>query len=269
MYQPQPRELTGAEIAVVGMAGRFPGAPGVDALWRNLVEGVEGIRRFTADELRDAGIPDAVIADPAYVPAGGWLAEADHFDAAFFRYTPREAEITDPQQRLFLECAWAALEDAGYAPSKITVPTGVYAGTSQSVYWIENLLPNRALLAGGAAYDAMVGNDKDYLASRVAYKLGLRGPALGVQTACSTSLVAVHVACRALLGGECDLALAGGASVHNVKPRGYFYRDGAIFSPDGHCRAFDASAAGTVGGSGADASNARQWPSGEKMAPSR
>ncbi|HLM67452.1 MAG TPA: type I polyketide synthase, partial [Longimicrobium sp.] len=250
-YQPQPRELTGAEIAVVGMAGRFPGADGVDALWRNLVDGVEGIRRFTPDELRAAGIPDAAVADPSYVPAGGWLADADAFDAAFFRYTPREAEITDPQHRLFLECAWAALEDAGYAPSRISVPTGVYAGVSQSVYWIENLLPNRALLAGGAAYDAMVGNDKDYLASRVAYKLGLRGPALGVQTACSTSLVAVHVACRALLGGECDLALAGGASVHNVQPRGYMYRDGAIFSPDGHCRPFDASAGGTISGSGA------------------
>ncbi len=251
MDQPHPRELTGAEIAVVGMAGRFPGAADVDALWRNLVDGVEGIRRFTPDELRAAGVPDTVIADPSYVPAGGWLADADMFDAAFFRYTPREAEITDPQHRVFLECAWAALEDAGYAPSKITVPTGVYAGVSQSVYWIQNLLPNRALLAGGAAYDAMVGNDKDYLASRVAYRLGLRGPALGVQTACSTSLVAVHVACRALLGGECDLALAGGASVHDTKPRGYVYRDGAIYAPDGHCRAFDAQAGGTVGGSGA------------------
>jgi acyl transferase domain-containing protein len=251
MDQPHARELTGAEIAVVGMAGRFPGADSVHALWRNLVDGVEGIRRFTPDELRAAGVPDAVIADPSYVPAGGWLADADGFDAAFFRYTPREAEITDPQHRVFLECAWAALEDAGYAPSRITVPTGVYAGVSQSVYWIENLLPNRALLAGGAVYDAMVGNDKDYLASRVAYKLGLRGPALGVQTACSTSLVAVHVACRALLGGECDLALAGGASVHSVKPRGYVYRDGAIYAPDGHCRAFDAQAGGTVGGSGA------------------
>jgi phthiocerol/phenolphthiocerol synthesis type-I polyketide synthase E len=251
MYQPQPRELTGAEIAVVGMAGRFPGAPSVDALWRNLVDGVEGIRRFTPDELRAAGIPEAVIADPSYVPAGGWLADADHFDASFFRYTPREAEITDPQHRVFLECAWAALEDAGYPPSKIGVPTGVYAGVSQSVYWIENLLPNRALLAGGAAYDVMVGNDKDYLASRVAYKLGLHGPAVGVQTACSTSLVAVHVACRALLSGDCDLALAGGASIHNVQPRGYLYREGAIYSPDGHCRAFDGQAGGTVGGSGA------------------
>ncbi|HEX2078225.1 MAG TPA: SDR family NAD(P)-dependent oxidoreductase [Longimicrobium sp.] len=251
MYQQQPRETTGAEVAVIGMAGRFPGAPGVSHLWENLRDGVEGIPRFTPDELRAAGIPDAVLADPSFVPAGGWLAEADHFDAAFFRYTPREAEITDPQHRLFLECAWAALEDAGYAPSKVTVPTGVYAGVSQSVYWIENLIPNRAVMAGGAAYDAMVGNDKDYLASRVAYKLGLRGPAMGVQTACSTSLVAVHVACRALLSGDCDLALAGGSSVHSVKPRGYHYRDGAIYSPDGHCRTFDEQAGGTVTGAGA------------------
>ena len=251
MYQPQPRELTGAEIAVIGMAGRFPGADSVRALWRNLVDGVEGIRRFTADELRAAGVPGATLADPHYVPAGGWLADADYFDAAFFRYTPREAEITDPQHRLFLECAWSALEDAGYAPSKLAVPTGVYAGVSQSVYWIENLLSNRALMATGAGYEIMVGNDKDYLASRVSYRLGLRGPAMVVQTACSTSLVAVHAACRALLSGDCDLALAGGASVHQAKPRGYTYREGAIFSPDGHCRAFDAQAAGTVGGSGA------------------
>ncbi|HEX2206891.1 MAG TPA: type I polyketide synthase, partial [Longimicrobium sp.] len=251
MYQPQPRALTGAEIAIIGMAGRFPGAPGVDALWRNLVDGVEGIRRFTPDELRAAGHSDALIQHPEYIPAGGWLEDADHFDAPFFRYTPREAEITDPQHRTFLECAWSALEDAGYAPSKISVPAGVYAGVTQSVYWIENLLPNKALLAGGAGYDVMVGNDKDYLASRVAYKLGLRGPAIAIQTACSTSLVAVHVACRALLGGECDLALAGGASVHRVEPSGYVYREGAILSPDGHCRAFDEQAAGTVIGSGA------------------
>ena len=156
MDQQQPRETTGAEIAVIGMAGRFPGAAGVAELWRNLVAGVEGIRRFTPDELRAAGVPDAVLADPAYVPAGGWLAEADHFDAAFFRYTPREAEITDPQHRLFLECAWTALEDAGYAPSNLQVPAGVYAGVSQSAYWFENLLPNRAVMAGGAVYDVCI-----------------------------------------------------------------------------------------------------------------
>jgi acyl transferase domain-containing protein len=251
MYQPQPRELTGAEIAVVGMAGRFPGAPGVDALWRNLAGGVSGIHRFTPDELRAAGLSDALIDDPTFVAAGGWLSQADHFDAAFFRYTPREAELTDPQQRIFLECAWSALEDAGYAPGKLAVPVGVFAGVSQSMYWIDNLLPNRALLAAGAGYEMMVGNDKDYVASRVAYKLGLRGPAVCVQTACSTSLVAVHQACRALLGGDCDLALAGGASVHHVKLVAHRYREGAIFSPDGHCRAFDEQAAGTVGGSGA------------------
>jgi phthiocerol/phenolphthiocerol synthesis type-I polyketide synthase E len=251
MHQHRPRETTGAEIAVIGMAGRFPAAPGVSRFWENLRDGVEGIRRFTPDELRAAGVPDAVLADPSYVPAYGWLAEADHFDAAFFRYTPREAEITDPQHRLFLECAWSALEDAGYAPSRMDVAAGVYAGVCQSAYWIENLLSNRALLADGAAYDVMVGNDKDFFASRVAYKLGLRGPAVSVQTACSTSLVAVHTACRALLSGDCDLALAGGAAVHHVKPRGYVYREGAIHSPDGHCRAFDERAAGIVSGAGA------------------
>ena len=245
------REPTGAEIAVIGMAGRFPGAPSVAALWDNLAAGVESVRAFTESELRAAGVDDATLADPAYVRAGGWLEGADLFDAPFFHFTPREAETTDPQHRVFLECAWEALEDAGYAPRKFTGPVGVYAGMAPSAYLLENLLPNRALLAGGAAFDVMVGNDKDYLATRVSYKLGLRGPSLSVQTACSTSLVAVHLACRALVGGECDLALAGGVSVHHVKPRGYPFREGGILSPDGHCRAFDADARGTVGGAGA------------------
>jgi phthiocerol/phenolphthiocerol synthesis type-I polyketide synthase E len=251
MYAAQPRELTGAEIAVVGMAGRFPGAPGVAQLWDNLRDGVEGISRFTPDELRAAGVDPALLADPAYVPAAGWLRDAEWFDAAFFRFTPSEALITDPQHRLLLECAWEALESAGYAPAKFAGPVGVYAGVSGSAYLMENLLPNRALLAGGAMYDVMVGNDKDYLATRVSYKLGLRGPSLAVQTACSSSLVAVHLACRGLLCGECDLALAGGASIPQVRPRGYRWREGGILSPDGRCRAFDAQSGGTVSGAGA------------------
>ncbi|HEX2204792.1 MAG TPA: beta-ketoacyl synthase N-terminal-like domain-containing protein [Longimicrobium sp.] len=245
------REPTGAEIAVIGMSGRFPGAPGVDALWRNLLGGVESVRAFTDDELRAAGVGDAELASPGYVRAAGWVEGADLFDAPFFGFAPREAETTDPQQRIFLECAWEAMEDAGYAPSKHAGSVGVYAGTAASAYFLENLLPYRALLADGAGFDLMVGNDKDFLPTRVSYKLGLRGPSVAVQTACSTSLVAIHTACRALLGGECDLALAGGVSVHHVKPRGYPFRDGGILSPDGHCRAFDADAKGTVGGGGA------------------
>ncbi|HEX8244313.1 MAG TPA: polyketide synthase, partial [Longimicrobium sp.] len=247
------REPTGAEIAIVGMAGRFPGAASVDALWENLRAGVESISRFTPDELRAAGVDDETLADPAFVPAYGHLSNAAHFDAPFFGCTPREAETTDPQQRVFLEVAWEAMEHAGYGPGTCDVPVGVYAGMGAPVYLMSNLLPYRELSAGGALFDLFVNNDKDYLPTRVSYKLGLRGPSLSVQTACSTSLVAVHVACRALLGGECDLALAGGVSIHSVLPRGYTWRDGAILSPDGHCRAFDEQAAGTVGGAGAAA----------------
>jgi phthiocerol/phenolphthiocerol synthesis type-I polyketide synthase E len=247
------REPTGAEIAIVGMAGRFPGAPSVDALWENLRAGVEGISRFTPDELRAAGVDDETLADPAFVPVFGHLDNPAHFDAPFFGFTPREAETTDPQQRAFLEVAWEAMEHAGYGPGTCDVPVGVYAGMGVSLYLMFNLLPYRELTAGGAGFDLMVSNDKDFLPTRVSYKLGLRGPAVAVQTACSTSLVAVHVACRALLGGECDLALAGGAAIHSFAPRGYTWRDGAILSPDGHCRAFDEQAAGTVPGLGAAA----------------
>ncbi|HEX2078088.1 MAG TPA: amino acid adenylation domain-containing protein [Longimicrobium sp.] len=246
----EPRRPTGAEIAIIGMAGRFPGAPGVDALWENLRAGVEGISRFSDEELRAAGVDDATLADPAYVRAGGWLAGAADFDAAFFGFAPREAEATDPQHRVFLEVAWEALEHAGYGPGTYAGPVGVYAGTGAGGYLLHNLLPYAAELAS-AGFDVMVGNEKDFLPTRVSYKLGLEGPSLLVQTACSTSLVTVHVACRALLGGECDMALAGGVSIASALPRGYTWRDGSIASPDGHCRAFDAAAEGTVPGAGA------------------
>jgi phthiocerol/phenolphthiocerol synthesis type-I polyketide synthase E len=245
----QTNEPTGLEIAVVGMAGRFPGAPGVDALWANLRAGVESIRRFTDQELDAAGVPDAVRAHPAYVPAGGALAEVDLFDAAFFGFTPREAQVTDPQQRLFLEVAWEALENAGYDSARVPGRVGVYAGTSMSSYYL-NLLsrPDVTAAAGGMAVN--MGNDKDFLATRAAFKMGLEGPAVVVQTACSTSLVAVHLACQALLGGDCDMALVGGSAVTANQHTGYFYEQGNILSPDGHCRTFDADARGTVGGSG-------------------
>src|SRR4051812_3071335 len=249
MSQAERREPTGAEIAIVGMAGRFPGAEGVDALWENLKAEVESISRFTVDELRAAGVDDETLSDPAYVPALGWLPDAADFDAGFFGFTPCEAEITDPQQRLFLELAWAALEHAGYGPGTCDAPVGVYAGTGASLYLLNNVLPYAALL-GRAGYDVMVGNDKDFMPTRVSYKLGLRGPSMSVQTACSTSLVAVHVACRALLGGECEIALAGGVSLVSVRPRGYTWRDGGISSADGYCRAFDEQASGAVAGAG-------------------
>jgi acyl transferase domain-containing protein len=245
----QTNEPTGLEIAVVGMAGRFPGAPGVDALWANLRAEVESIRRFSDEELIAAGVPESLRTDPAYVPARGALAEVDRFDAAFFGFTPREAQVTDPQQRLFLEVAWEALEHAGYDAARVPGRVGVYAGTSTSSYYL-NLLSRPDVTAAAGDMAVRMGNDKDYLASRAAFKMGLEGPAVVVQTACSTSLVAVHLACQALLGGDCDMALVGGSSVTAQQHNGYLYQQGNIRSPDGHCRAFDADARGTVGGSG-------------------
>jgi acyl transferase domain-containing protein len=245
----QTNEPTGLEIAVVGMAGRFPGAPGVDALWANLRAGVESIRRFTDEELAAAGVPESLRADPAYIPAGGALEEVDRFDAAFFGFTPREAEVTDPQQRMFLEVAWEAMEHAGYDAARVPGRVGVYAGCSMSSYYL-NLLSRPDVTAAAGEMAVHMGNDKDFLATRAAFKMGLEGPAVVVQTACSTSLVAVHLACQALLGGDCDMALVGGSAVTAHQHMGYMYQPGHIRSPDGHCRAFDAQAQGTVRGSG-------------------
>jgi phthiocerol/phenolphthiocerol synthesis type-I polyketide synthase E len=245
----QSNEPTGLEIAVVGMAGRFPGAPGVDALWANLRAGVESIRHFTDEELIAAGVPESLRTNPAYVPVRGALAEADRFDAAFFRFTPREAEVTDPQQRLFLEVAWEALEHAGYDAARVPGRVGVYAGSSMSSYYL-NLLSRPDVAAAAGDLALRMGNDKDFLATRAAFKMGLEGPAVVVQTACSTSLVAVHMACQALLGGDCEMALVGGSSVTAQTHPGYVYQPGSILSPDGHCRAFDADARGTVAGNG-------------------
>ncbi|HEU0078641.1 MAG TPA: beta-ketoacyl synthase N-terminal-like domain-containing protein, partial [Longimicrobiaceae bacterium] len=237
------------EIAVVGMAGRFPGAPGVDALWANLRAGVESIRHFTDEELAAAGVPESLRAHPAYVPARGALAEVDRFDAAFFGFTPREAQVTDPQQRLFLEVAWEALEHAGYDAARVPGRVGVYAGTSMSSYYL-NLLSRPDVVAAAGEMAVHMGNAVDFLATRAAFKLGLEGPAVVVQTACSTSLVAVHLACQALLDGDCEMALVGGSAVTAHQHIGYLYQQGNILSPDGRCRAFDAQARGTVGGSG-------------------
>ncbi|HEY0602392.1 MAG TPA: SDR family NAD(P)-dependent oxidoreductase [Herpetosiphonaceae bacterium] len=237
------------EIAVVGLSGRFPGAPDIDTFWRNLCDGVESIALFSEQELLESGISPALLAQPGYVRAGGALDNIDLFDAAFFGYSPREAEIMDPQQRLFLECAWTALEHAGYAPDNIAVPTGVYAGVSLNRYWL-NLASNLDLVEALGSFHTVMSNDRDFLTTRISYKLNLHGPSLNIQTACSTSLVAVHTACQALLHHECDMALAGGVSIAVPTKSGYLYQEGGIHSPDGHCRAFDARAQGTVGGSG-------------------
>ncbi|SAI08030.1 polyketide synthase [Bordetella ansorpii] len=244
----------GLAIAIVGMAGRFPGAADVDALWRNVAAGVEAIQRYTDAQLTEHGVPLARRDDPAFVAAGAVLPDLDGFDAAFFGYSARQAQLLDPQQRFFLETAVHALEDAGYYGRSQPARVGVYAGSGVNQYAWRNLLPAGMTQGDDATLAAILnGNDKDALCTRVAYELDLRGPAVSVQTACSTSLVAVHLACQSLLNYEADLALAGGVSLNLGQWEGYYHQVGSIRSPDGYCRAFDARAAGTVSGSGAAA----------------
>ncbi|HEY2738593.1 MAG TPA: beta-ketoacyl synthase N-terminal-like domain-containing protein, partial [Thermoanaerobaculia bacterium] len=218
-------------------------------LWENLCAGVESIVRFSDEELQAAGVDPALRRDPRYVPAGGALDGVELFDADFFGYTPREAEILDPQHRLFLECAWEALEDAGYDARRVPGPVGVFAGLGLNTY-LHQLLNGLDIETVGE-YQLLVASDKDFLPTRVSYKLDLKGPSMAVQTACSSSLVAVHVACQNIRLGACDMALAGGVSIALPQRAGYLYQEGGILSPDGHCRAFDAEARGTVRGSGA------------------
>ena len=249
----KPAHMTGIEIAIVGMAGRFPGAADVDAFWRNIRDGVESVTRFTDEQLRARGVPPELLNDPAYVKAGVLFEGFEQFDAGFFGYTPREAEHLDPQQRIFLECAWEALEHAGCHAHTWPGSIGVYAGDGPNLYLMRHLLPSFGVEAGSNIADLlglMSGNSAGSLCTRVAYKLNLRGPAVTVQTECSTSLVAVHTACHALLGHDCDMALAGGVWLNLLQEGGYRHQAGSILSPDGHCRAFDAKAGGTVIGSG-------------------
>lgn len=241
------------DIAVVGMAGRFPGAPDLDSFWRNLREGIESITFFDDEQLLEHGVPREHLESPNYVKAASVLAEHDRFDARFFGYNAREAAILDPQQRLFLETAWTALEDSGHTPAGFDGSIGVFAAANMSTYLMTNLIAGRSLPPGGDALELVVANDKDYVASRTAYKLNLDGPAVAVQTACSSSLAAVHLAAQSLLGFECDMALAGGVTLRCPQHAGYFYREGMIFSADGHCRPFDAQTTGTIAGSGAGA----------------
>ncbi len=237
-------------IALIGASGRFPGAPDIETFWRNLCDGIESISFFSEQEMLKVGIDPAILKQPNYVGAGGILEDVEGFDAALFGYTPGEAELIDPQHRLLLECAWAALENAGYDSNRYPGPIGIFAGTSLS-YYLLHIASDRARLTTLNGFQALIGNDKDFLATRIAYKLNLRGPAISVQTACSTSLVAVGLACQSLLNYQCDMALAGGVSVHvPQQSMGYLYQEGNIFSPDGHCRAFDAQAQGTVNGNG-------------------
>ena len=236
-------------VAIVGMAGRFPGAADVDLLWRNLLAGVGGLRTISDDELARAAVAPEAAADPGYVRVGGPVEDIDLFDAAVFGFSPQEAEAMEPQHRLFLECAWEALERAGYRPTQPEGSVGVFGGCGFPDY----MVLNAARLAGDPATARIfaTGNERDSLTSLVSYKLGLRGPSVTVQTFCSTSLVAVHMACQSLLTYECDMTLAGGAYLPLPQPTGYRYEEGGILSPDGRVRSLDAAANGTVMGSGA------------------
>jgi len=234
------------------MAGRFPGARNLRQFWQNLRNGVESIRSLSDEELLAAGVSQEDLALPEYVKRASVLDDVPMFDASFFGLSPRDAAIMDPQHRHFLECAWEALEDAGHPPERFNGSVGVFAGSGMNTYLIHNLLANRALLNSAGLFQLkQTGNDKDVLATRVSYQFDLRGPSINVQTACSTSLVAVHLACQSLLNHECDMALAGGVTIEIPHGQGYIYRDGEILSRDGHCRSFDAASTGTVFGSGA------------------
>src|SRR5579871_4627980 len=238
-------------IAVVGMGARFPGARNLQEFWENIRGGVESIRRLSDAELLAAGVDSETLSNPNYVKAASVLDGIELFDARFFGFSPKDAAIMDPQHRIFLECAWEALENAGWSADEFPGSIGVFAGSGMNAYLMFNLLPNQQLMStAGLFLLKQTGNDKDVLATRVSYQLNLTGPSMTVQTACSTSLVAVHVACQSLLNGECDMALAGGVTIEIPHKQGYIYRAGEILSRDGHCRAFDAESSGTIFGSG-------------------
>ncbi|NRD45991.1 type I polyketide synthase [Corallococcus exiguus] len=238
-------------IAIVGLSGRFPGAQTLEGFWEMLRRGGDARRVPTDAELDDAGVPQALRAHPQWVRSSYVLEGATEFDAGLFGYSPREAELMDPQQRIFMECAWESLDNAGYDPGRFKGAVAVYASVSLSSYLLRALMRQPDLMDAAGSFGVMLANDKDYVATRVSHRLGLRGPSATVQTACSSSLVALHLACQSLLSGESDMALAGGSSVSFPQTAGYLYQEGMIFSPDGYCRAFDSKANGTVRGAGA------------------
>lgn len=244
------RQSVGQEgIAIIGMTGRFPGAATIEQFWQNLRAGVESITFFSDEELIEAGVDPEKLKNPDYVKARPIIEHVDQFDAAFFGYSPREAELTDPQHRLFLECAWEAFEHAGYDPLSYDGLVGVYGGTNLSTYLL-GLVETSDILHSTDGYQIAIGNDKDSLTTTVSYKLNLKGPSFAIQTFCSTSLVATHLACQSLLQGECDMALAGGASLRVPTKNGYLYQEGGMDSPTGHCYTFDARAKGSIFGDG-------------------
>ena len=262
MNESRPPKSSGSDalpanaVAIIGMAGRFPGADDIAQLWRNLRDGVDSITHFSEAELEDA-FPDEVRKSPNFVRARSILKDVDKFDAEFFGMRSRETDLTDPQHRLLLECAWTALEDGGYDPARYEGAIGVFAGCSMNTYFVNNVAAQRKTAEEFTSsyqvgtYDMLVGALSDTLATRLAYKLNLRGPAMTVQSACSTSLLAIVQACQSLLLYQADMMLAGGVSITFPQKRGYVHQDGGMVSPDGVCRPFDARAQGTVFGDGA------------------
>ncbi|CAM2066017.1 Amino acid adenylation domain-containing protein [Sulfidibacter corallicola] len=238
------------EIAVIGLAGRYPMSKNLTEFWERICQGVECITVFSQDELIRNGVDPELLEDPNYVPSRAVIDEYDMFDADFFGMPPREAQITDPQHRLFLEESWNALENAGYNPYTYDGRVGVFAGCSENAYQIHNLVPNPKLVDLVGPYGMLIGSGRDFLPTRVSFKLNLKGPSVCVQTACSTSLVAVHMACESLVRGECDMALAGGVCILSPMRTGYLYMEGGTMSPDGHVRPFDHQAAGMLAGTG-------------------
>jgi len=242
------------DIAVIGLACRFPGANNAEQFWQNLAEGKESLTTVSDEQLSQAGVPESVYSQPNYIKAGMFLSNMDMFDASFFGFSPMDAKIMDPQHRHFLECAWETFENAGYNPETIDAAVGVFAGSGHNAYMPYNLLSNPDLVNDvGFFLVRHTGNDKDFLATRVSYCLDLKGPSVNVQTACSTSLVAVHQAVQSLLNGECDYALAGGVTIELPHNQGYLFKENEILSVDGHCRPFDDASTGTVFGSGVGA----------------
>ncbi|ASS70206.1 type I polyketide synthase [Bacillus atrophaeus] len=243
----------GAEIAVIGMAGRFPGAKNMKEFWSNLINAKETISFFTDEELKEEGVDEELLNDPRFVKAKGIVEDVDLFDAGFFDYTPKEAAMMDPQFRIFHECVWTALEDAGYDSFTYKGQIGLYTGAGLNAEWVLRALQGAKSGEDSKTLETAVLNMRDYMATLISYKLNLKGPSMMVQTACSTSMVSIHLAVQALLNGDCHMAVAGGVSIRLPQKSGYLYQEGMIHSPDGHCRVFDNEAAGTVFGDGAGA----------------
>jgi len=240
----------GSEVAVIGMSGRFPGADNISQFWNNLLEGKESVRFFSEAQLKENGVSDQLLKMPGYVRAKAVLDNADLFDAIWFGYTPLEAKVMDPQHRIFLEECFKALEDAGYDTERFAGNIGLYGGADTNTYLINNLLPNSYLLQTMGGLQMLIANEKSHMVTRTSYKLNLKGPSVNVQTACSTGLVCIHMACQGLISGESDMALAGAVSIGSPSVNGYLFQPGMLSSQDGHCRPFDEKADGSVNGDG-------------------